>query len=158
METDKWFPLKEGFMADPEIIPRLLFLNHSLSQVQRRCADTIPGVFWENFSPVTAGHMARHTYADRCSARRQSSRIVVYPRVINRQRRAARQLLFVEDNARAHWHGTTSLLKITHCHCLHYCVGDGIMPARSNSSSGHDLSAMYPGVMSVVWRGDAIPQ
>jgi hypothetical protein len=56
---------------------------------------------------------------------------------------------------RARWHGwwlPTSLLKIPHCHCLHYCVGDGIMPARSNSSSRLDLSAIHPGVKSVVWR------
>jgi hypothetical protein len=42
-----------------------------------------------------------HTYADCCFARRQSIRTVVYPRVLNRQRRAVRQLLCVEDNARA---------------------------------------------------------
>jgi hypothetical protein len=41
------------------------------------------------------------TYADCCLARRQRLRTVVYPRVLNRQRRAARQLLFVEGNARA---------------------------------------------------------
>jgi hypothetical protein len=38
---------------------------------------------------------------------------------------------------RARWHGwwlPTSLLKITHCHCLHYCVGDGIMPVFSTRS------------------------
>jgi hypothetical protein len=100
----------------------------------------------ENFSP--------DTYADCCPIR-----TVVYPRILNRQRRAARQLLLVEDNG-PRWHGwwlPTSLLKITHCHCLHYCVGNGIMPARSNSSSRRDLSAMYPGVKSVVWRSDAIP-
>jgi hypothetical protein len=32
-----------------------------------------------------------------------------------------------------------------------------IMPARSNRSSRHAFSTMYPGVMSVVWRSDAIP-
>jgi hypothetical protein len=40
----------------------------------------------------------------------------------------------------------TPLLKITHCHCLHYCVGNVIMPARSNSSSRHTPSVMYPAV------------
>jgi hypothetical protein len=62
---------------------------------------------------------------------------------------------------RSRWHGwwlPTSLLKITHCRCLHHCVGDVIMPARSNTSSWHDLLAMYPGVRSVVWRSGAIPQ
>jgi hypothetical protein len=42
-----------------------------------------------------------HTYADCCLARRQPIRTVVYPRVLNKQRRTARQLLLVEDNARA---------------------------------------------------------
>jgi hypothetical protein len=58
------------------------------------------------------------------------------------------------------WLATSNLasLKITHCHCLHYCEGDGIMPARSNGSSRHDRSAMYPGVKTVVWWSDAIPQ
>jgi hypothetical protein len=61
--------------------------------------------------------------------------------------------------ARLHgWRLPTSLLNITHCRCLHYCVGDGINPARSNSSSRHDLSTMYPGVKSIVWRSDAILQ
>jgi hypothetical protein len=83
---------------------------------------------------------------------------------LSRQRRAAQQLLWrlcLSSTMRARWQGLwlpTSLLKITHCHCLHYCVGDGIMPARSNISSRHDLSAMYPGVKSVVWRSDAIPR
>jgi hypothetical protein len=112
----------------------------------------------ENFSSDTAGHMALIPMR----ARRQPISTVVYPCVLNRQRRAARQLLFVEDNARARWQWQvirlpTSLLKITHCHCLHYCVGDGIMPERSNCSSRHDLSAMYPGV-KLVWWSDAIPQ
>jgi hypothetical protein len=44
-------------------------------------------------------HGPHYTYADFCLARRQPIRTVVYPRVLNR-RRAARQLLFVEDNAR----------------------------------------------------------
>jgi hypothetical protein len=42
-----------------------------------------------------------HIYADCCLARRQPIRTVVYPRVLSGQRRAARQLLFVEYNARA---------------------------------------------------------
>jgi hypothetical protein len=70
--------------------------------------------------------------------------------------RAARQLFFVVDKAR--WWFPTSLLKIPHWLCPHYCVGDVIMPARSNSPARHDFSAMYPGVKSVVWRSDAIPQ
>jgi hypothetical protein len=102
-----------------------------------------------------------HTYTDCCLARRQPIRTVVYPRVLSRERRATdRQLLFVRT-MRARWQGCrlpTSLLKITHCHCLHYYVGNCIMPARSNSSSRHYLSAMYPGVKPVVWRSDAIPQ
>jgi hypothetical protein len=89
------------------------------------------------------------TFADSCFTRMQPIRTAGYPRVLNRQRRAR-------------WHGwwlLTSLLKIAHCQCLHYCVGDGIKPARSNNSSRHDLSAMYSGVKSVVvWRSDAIPQ
>jgi hypothetical protein len=59
-----------------------------------------------------------HTDANYCLARSQPIRTVVYPHVLNRQRQAARQLLFVEHNARAgDFH--PRLLKIN-CHCVHY--------------------------------------
>jgi hypothetical protein len=105
----------------------------------------IPGVFCRRklLSRYRRTH-GPHTYADCCLARRQLIRIVVYLRVLNRQRLAAPQLLFVDEKARAlAWLATSNLLiKIAHCHCLHYCVY-GIMSARSNSRSyRHDVSAM----------------
>jgi hypothetical protein len=109
----------------------------------------------ENLSPDTAGHMTHITYADCCLAQRQPIRTAVYPHVLNRLMAGSSCL---SRTMRVRSWLPTSLLKITHCHCLHYCVGDVIMPARSNSSSRHALSAMYPGVQSVVWRSDAIPQ
>jgi hypothetical protein len=38
---------------------------------------------------------------DHCLTCRQPIRVIVYPHILNRQRRAARQLLFVIDNAHA---------------------------------------------------------
>jgi hypothetical protein len=88
----------------------------------------------------------RRTYRPQVNASclkcRQPIRGVVYPRVLNRQRRAVRQLLFARALA------TSNLA--SKCHCLHYCVGDVFMPARFNNSSRHALSAIYPGVKSVV--------
>jgi hypothetical protein len=73
-----------------------LFLWHPVTPHAEYPAFSI----WENFSPDTAGHMVLiPIYADCYLARRQPIRTVVYPRVLNRQRHAARQLLFVEDNA-----------------------------------------------------------
>jgi hypothetical protein len=82
----------------------------------------------------TAGDTAPKR-CDCCHMCRQPIKGVACPHVLNRQRWAARQLLFVVGN-----------LAYLHCH-LHYCVGDVIMPARSNSSSWHSLSAMYPWVI-----------
>jgi hypothetical protein len=50
-----------------------------------------------------------------------------------------------------------------YCHrSTHYtvhCAGDVCMPAGLNSSySRLGLSAMYPGVKSVVWRSDTLPR
>jgi hypothetical protein len=81
---------------------------------------------------------------------RQPIRAVAYPCILNRQMRAATDC---RGQCVCQWF-PTSLLKITHCHCLHYCVGNVIMPARSKRSSWHNLSAMYP----VVWLSDTIPQ
>jgi hypothetical protein len=53
----------------------------------------------ENFSPCTAGHMALIPMRTTASPGGSQS-TVVYPRILNRQRRAGRQLLFVDDNAR----------------------------------------------------------
>jgi hypothetical protein len=86
--------------------------------------------------------------------RRQSIRTAVYPRVLNKQRRAAWQLLFVEDNTRTlEWLVTSNLASKNNTLSLStlYCVGDVIMSAMSNNSSRHGLSSMYPGVKSVVW-------
>jgi hypothetical protein len=45
-----------------------------------------------------------HTYADCCFARRRPIRTVVHPRVLNNQRRAARQLYCLSRTMRARWH------------------------------------------------------
>jgi hypothetical protein len=84
---------------------------------------------------------------------RQPIRTVAYPRVLNRQSRTARQLQMycLSTTIRARALVTSSIASKS--------SSDAIMPAaRSNSYSRHDLSAMYPGVKSVVWRIDAIPQ
>jgi hypothetical protein len=51
--------------------------------------------------PVSRRHLSRNRRGHRphINAMRQPIRAVVYPRVLNQQRRAARQLLFVIDNA-----------------------------------------------------------
>jgi hypothetical protein len=81
-------------------------------------------------------------------------RTVVYPRVLNKTL-AGSPAASRGQNVRTYYF---QLLEITHCHCVHYCVGGVIMSARSNSSARRDLSAMYPGVKSIVWPSDAIPQ
>jgi hypothetical protein len=84
-----------------------------------------------------------------CLTMRQPIRAVVYLRILNRKRWAARQLLF-DNNAGSGLH--TTFKKITDCHrSIVHCVGDVIMSARSsNSSSRHALS--------VVWCSHTIPQ
>jgi hypothetical protein len=95
-----------------------------------------------------------HNAITACLTGRQPIRGVDY-----RHKAADRQLLYVVDNARAVATRHISNLASEHNTLdLHYCVGDIIMLARSNSSSLHALSAMYPGAKSVAWRGDAIPQ
>jgi hypothetical protein len=77
----------------------------------------------------------------------------VYLRIFNRpihERWAARQLLFVMDNA-----GVGDMPHFRNnrlsCRSIYHCVGDVIMPARSSNSSSmssrYVLSAMYPGVV-----------
>jgi hypothetical protein len=61
----------------------------------------IPGLFWVRKLPSRYRRThGPHTCADCCPARRQTIRTFVYLRVLNSQRPAARQLLFVEYNAR----------------------------------------------------------
>jgi hypothetical protein len=70
----------------------------------------------ENFSPDTAGHMALISIWTATSLRgSQSEPAVVYPRVLYRHGWAARQLLFVEDNARTLAQLVTSNLASLHC-------------------------------------------
>jgi hypothetical protein len=87
-------------------------------------------------------------------ARAGSQSEALYQHVLNKQRRAARQLLFVELG------GQRALVtfNLASKNNTLSCVGDVIMPTRSNSASRHALSAMYPGKKSVVRRSDAIPQ
>jgi hypothetical protein len=82
---------------------------------------------------------------DRYLTCRQPIRGVVYPHIRDRQRRAARQLLFVIDNACAVMTLQISNLIIE----LHYCVGDIIMPVRSNNSSQQAHTS--PSEISLKW-------
>jgi hypothetical protein len=81
-----------------------------------------------SFSPE---HRRRHRAQINASCPRQPIIGVVYPHVL----KAGRYCLSLTTRA---------------------LLSDVIMPVRSNSSSRHALSAMYPGVKSVVWRSDAI--
>jgi hypothetical protein len=62
----------------------------------------ISGMFCQNklFSRHRRTLLGAQTYVNYCLAQRQPIRAVVYLQVLNRQKQAARQLLFV-DNARA---------------------------------------------------------
>jgi hypothetical protein len=93
----------------------------------------IPGVFCRRklLSRYRRTHRP-HTYADYYLAREQPIRTVVFRRVLYRQRRAARQLLFVEDNARAlAWLVTSNLASKNNTLSLStlLCIGDVIISA-----------------------------
>jgi hypothetical protein len=117
-----------------------------------------PRLLSEKTSPDTAGHIALITmWITTSPVGSQSEPLFTRAFYVDKGGQPGSYCL--SRTMRTLWQGwrfPTSLLKITHYHCLHYWpVGDGIMPPRSNSSSRRDMSALYPGVD---WRSDAIPQ
>jgi hypothetical protein len=100
-----------------------------------------------SFSPDTAEDICPQTYSNYCHSLRQPIRTVVSQHILNRQRQPGSYCLSLTTRALA----TSNLTSKNNTLSWIYVI----MPVRSNSSSRHALSVIYPGVRSVV---DAIPQ
>jgi hypothetical protein len=98
----------------------------SLSHVRGSlCHAEYPAVsVGENFSLDTAEHMVLIPICGLLPRPEAANQNRCLPTCLNRQRRAARQLLFVEDNARAlAWLATSNLAsKNNSSHCLYTIV------------------------------------
>jgi hypothetical protein len=120
---------------------------------QKACR--IPGVFCrrKRLSRYRRTH-GPHTYAGCCLARWQPIRTVVHPRVLNRQRHAARQRLFVENTRALAWLVTSNLASKYNALSLSTLLCRRRHHAREVQQlfSTRSLSDISWGKVRIVWR------